>query len=253
MADSTSRSVALLRSVGGLLRRDPSLLLFALLLGGGVGLFIVAWAVLFAWLSPERAGLVLLLVFGLVLGISFITTFFRTAIVVATRAHLAGQPIGVATALSQAHEQGHVLAYWALFSATVTIVLSSQDSHGFIEALPRVVWWAATAFVLPAIVYKKLAIVGAIQESVQVLQRAWFEVVAGAFALVIVRGVFVLIGLVLLAGLPEAIASGTPLNAFRDVLLAVYFLSVVAISELVEQVYETLIYDWVTTGRDPAA
>ncbi len=241
------------------LRKDKELLLFPLISGlaligllatfvGGMflafgfgALFGGAWTWLF----------VVVMVAYYVLAF-FIGFFFNAAIIGAATVRLNGGNPTLADGLRIARENVGRILLWALFAATVAMILRAiQERLGFVGriiiGLVGIAWSLATYFVVPVLIYEKLGPWAAVKRSAHLFKSTWGETMVGGFTL---GGIFVLLGLAgLLAPVLGFVLGGVVGLVVGIVVLVVYWVALGLVASAASSILIAALYRYATTGR----
>ncbi|SFS54369.1 hypothetical protein SAMN04488556_1427 [Halostagnicola kamekurae] len=134
-----------------------------------------------------------LFMFYLVL--TFISTFFSTALVHASHDAFAGRQPDTYRSLILAKESVGSIFVWSVVSATIGVVLQLVGRRIQITSLLFSMAWAAmTFFIVPVIALEQPSIRGMLTRSGAAFKDAWGESAVGATGIGMVQGVIVLIG-----------------------------------------------------------
>ena len=221
MFDRLSRSWALVKASGSVLKEDKELLVFPLISSLASILVVACFALpLFGFgaldgLSGGRHGVVstAAYVIGFLFYLSqyFVIFFFNAALVGAAMMRLDGGNPTVGDGLRIASSKaGNILGY-AFIAATVGMLLRAiQERVGFIGRIITGIigagWTMATYLVVPVLVARDVGPVDAVKESATLLKKTWGENVIGQAGLGVA---FVLIQLaVVVFGVTLVIATG---------------------------------------------
>ena len=139
--------------------------------------------------------------FGVYVGISFLTAFSVAALSWATREVFAGRDPSVGAAFRAALGHTPALFGWAVISALVGVVLraieESSDVVGVIvSALLSLGWVALTYFVVPVIVFEDAGPTTMLQESGRLVRETWGESIGSEFGVGLVTILLMLPGVV---------------------------------------------------------
>lgn len=136
----------------------------------------------------------------------FVIVFFNTALVSCAIIRFRGGDPTVKGGLTAAMARLPQIFGWAVFSATVGLILKSIESRS--ESFGRIVtgligmaWSAVTYFVIPVIVVEKTGPVNAVKRSTAVLKKTWGEALTANFGIGVIAALFsVLAGIPLVLG-----------------------------------------------------
>lgn len=243
----------------GVLRKDKELLVFPLLsgltmilvLGGFVGgMFLTGGLEAFFQGSGYWMGIVLLFLYYLVS--FFIGIFFNAAIIGAAMIRLDGGNPTLADGLRVARENLGRIFLWALFAATVAMILRAiQQRAGIIGkiiiGLVGIAWSLATYFVVPVLVFEKLGPWAAVKRSASIFKSTWGETIVGGFSM---GGIFLLAGLAGLLPIILGILIGNVVSIVIGVLVAVvYWILLGLVASAASSILVAALYRFATTGR----
>jgi len=257
MSEALARSTALLKFAIDVIRRDRPILrypMFALLSAIGI---VFVFVHVERWLDPESIAGRFLLHLVANVAITFAAAFFHAALVQAMRTRFEGSPCDFAQAIAVAKARAPYLGHWALLTTGVVVLLHpfpGPESSWFIamvHPLPQITWWAATLFVVPVIVYKDLAPIPALRDSLQTFAKAWAETIMATFAIRLATTALVLLGVLLTEFLLHLVEPGTPAFGLIVVAFFTYLFVVISLSAAVHQIWTAAVYHWVSTGKRP--
>jgi uncharacterized protein DUF6159 len=177
---------ALARESLRVLRADKQLLLFPLLSGIASILVIASFAGAFfaSGLAGEKEPLNDLgawaLAFGFYFVNYFVIVFFNAALVACAMKRFGGGTPSLASGLRKARRRLGKIVAWALFAASVGVILRFiAERVGFVGriviALLGAAWTVATYFVVPVLVVEKLGPLDAARRSATIVKKAWGE------------------------------------------------------------------------------
>jgi hypothetical protein len=188
-----SESFAVLKSDTALMLLLPVFsglfcLLVSIAILGGAGLLFLApnFALTDAHRQPMSQGMwITLLLFYL--GNYFIIAFFNVALVSAASNRLAGGRASINEGLEVAWQRKGKIFQWALFSATVGIVLRMIEHRSawlgrFVAGLIGIGWTLASYFVVPVLAAEDVGPAEALQRSGELFRETWGEQVGGGSA-----------------------------------------------------------------------
>jgi uncharacterized protein DUF6159 len=243
----------------GVLRRDKELLLFPLISGlalvGLLAIFIggmfvtVGFGAAFGgdatWLFAGLMVVYYILSF-------FIAFYFNAAIIGAATIRLNGGNPTLSDGLRIASENIGRIFLWALFAATVAMILRAvQQRLGIlgkiIIGLVGVAWSLATYFVVPVLVYEKLGPWAAVKRSAHLFKTTWGETLVGGFSM---GAIFVLLGLAgILAPLLGFLIGGVVGLLVGVVVLVVYWIALGLVASAASSILIAALYRYATTGQ----
>lgn len=257
-----SRSWALVKASGAVLRQDKELLLFPLF--SAIAALLVAASFLIPLFTTgaferydeqtDNAGSMVIL-FLFYLSQYFVMFFFNAALVGAAMIRLEGGDPTVADGLRIARSRiVHIIGY-AGIAATVGLILRLiEERAGFIgrwiAGLLGVAFTVATFLAVPILVTSNAGPVQAVKESAALLKKTWGENIIGngGMGLIFLVGHIGVVGIGLLFVFLVAQA-GSP--ALIIAVTAVVVLSVIALSlvqSALQGVYSAALYRYATTG-----
>jgi hypothetical protein len=187
----------LMRSSWDVLKRDKELILFPLFSGIACLLvmasFIVPLVMTDAWRPPAGTETTAqkIVYYGILFAFYFCTyfviTFFNTAIIASAVRRMEGGEPTLATGFADAFSRIHLIAGWALVSATVGLVLRmieerSEKVGRFVAGLLGVAWTVTSYLVVPILVVERKGPFPALKQSASMLRRTWGEQIAGNFS-----------------------------------------------------------------------
>lgn len=243
----------------GVLRKDKELLVFPLLsgltmilvLGGFIGgMFLSGGLATFFQGSGYWMGIVLLFLYYLVS--FFIGIFFNAAIIGAAMIRLDGGNPTLGDGLRVARENLGRIFLWALFAATVAMILRAiQERAGIIGkiiiGLVGIAWSLATYFVVPVLVFEKLGPWAAVKRSASIFKSTWGETLVGGFSM---GGIFLLAGLAGLLPIILGVLLGGVVAIVTGVIVAVvYWILLGLVASAASSILVAALYRFATTGR----
>ncbi len=242
-----------------ILRQDKELLVFPLISGlililllatfvGGMFLavgFDAAFGGAWTWLT-----IVLTILFYIVS--FFLSFFFNAAIIGAATIRLEGGNPTVADGLRIARENVKRIFVWAIFAATVAMILRAiQERLGFLGkiviGLVGVAWSLATYFVVPVLIFEKLGPWAAVKRSAHIFKSTWGETIVGGFSM---GAIFVLLGLagLLIPILGFVLGGGLGL-VVGIIVLIVYWVILGLVASASRSILVAALYRYATTGK----
>lgn len=191
------RGYVLIRQSVTVLRKHPRLGLFPLVSGAAsVAFLALLLTPMFGVLAVDTSDTITLAVvggtlFGIYLGLSFISAFFTAGLVHQTRAVLAGEEPSLRAGVRGAWAVKGPLFLWSVISATVGVILdaiSSSDSivSQVLAAIFGVAWTLMTFFVVPVIVFEKPSIRRMFTRSAKTFKETFGETPIGLIGVTIV-------------------------------------------------------------------
>lgn len=241
------------------LRADKELLVFPLisglalllLLGAFIGgmFFTVGFGAAFGgsstWLS-----VVLMIIYYIVS--FFVGFFFNAAIIGAATIRLNGGNPTLADGLRIARENVGRIFLWAVFAATVAMILRAiQERLGFVGRIiigfVGIAWSLATFFVVPVLIYEKLGPWAAVKRSAHIFKSTWGETIVGGFSM---GAIFALLGLAgLLAPILGFVIGGVIGLLVGLVVVVVYWILLGLVASAANSILIAALYRYATTGK----
>jgi len=241
------------------LRKDKELLLFPLISGLALigilavfigGMFVtVGFGALFGGDSTWLFGILMVVYYIISFFVAF---FFNAAIIGAATIRLNGGNPTVGDGLRIASENIGRIFLWALFAATVAMILRAiQERLGFlgkiIIGLVGVAWSLATYFVVPVLVYEKLGPWAAVKRSAHLFKTTWGETLVGGFSM---GAIFVLLGLAgILAPILGFVLGGVVGLLVGVIVLVVYWIVLGLVASAASSILVAALYRYATTGK----
>lgn len=190
MFERFSRSWALIKASGDVLKQDKELMVFPLCSAIAsmllIASFVVPLVVTESWQQFEKDGAVLpwALMFVFYLIQYFIVFFFNAALVGAAMIRLDGGDPTVADGFRIARSKAGAILGYAAVAATVGLILRMiEERAGFIgrwiAGLLGVAFTVATFLTVPLLVSRDLGPLDAVKESADLLKRSWGENIIG--------------------------------------------------------------------------
>jgi hypothetical protein len=117
----------------------------------------------------------------------FVITFFNVGIVSCAVARMAGAEPTFGTGMRAALQRIHLIAGWALLSATVGLILKIIESYSkkvgrIVAGLLGAAWSIMTFLVVPVLVVENKGPFDALKESMTLLKKTWGTQVLGNFS-----------------------------------------------------------------------
>lgn len=252
------------------LKLDKELLIFPLLSGIACALVMATFAVpMFATGFLETLGkdnpageqatkiLGYVILFAYYVVSYFVIFFFNSALVACAIIRFKGGDPTLKDGLSAASSRLPQILGWAIFAATVGLILKGIESRS--EAIGRIVagligmaWSAVTYFVVPVIVVEKTGPIDAIKRSTAVLKKAWGESLAANFG---IGGITFLISLVafipIVLGIVALIAKQMMLGIIGIACGVVLLLVISLVSSALHAIIVGALYLYATEGKVP--
>jgi len=256
MFESITRSWNIVKKSFGVLMSEKKLLAFPVLS------LLALLALLASFIVPvfvfDNSMLFFPLLFLFYFASYFVAIFFNVALVHASGEKLEGRQVSINGSASFAFSKALNIAGWALFSATVGLILgmirSQSNSKGMGGIIVRIVasiigvaWSFATFLVVPVMVFENVGPLAAIKRSVELLKSTWSEQVWGTFSISGIIFLFYLpaigLGILLLM-----MGQGTLLMLLLPVLL-LYVALVFVLQGALEGIFTAELYKYAVTGK----
>ena len=241
------------------IKKDKELLLFPLLSGIFsaiiIGGFIAAMFTSGSMTELEE-GTIPYVYIGLMIvmyvAMYFIVIFFNAALIGCAMIRLEDGVPHLSDGFRIARENIGRIFVWALFAATVGLILRAiQEKVGFlgklIVGLVGIAWALATFFVVPVLIFEKLGPLKAMKRSAGIFRNVWGETMVGGLGLGLI---FFLAGLL---GIPMIIVGaliGGGTGAIAGLIVAViYWISLAIVASAANGVLVAALYRYATTGK----
>jgi hypothetical protein len=189
--------------------------------------------------------------------LTFISVYFMAGIMYAANIRLSGGDPTLGQALKGPSKQLGKIFLWALFAATVAVLLRAleaalRDRVGSLGAfifgsLAGAAWWMATYFALPVVLFEKTSVIKSLPRSTSLFRKRWGEGLIGEFGLGAVT--------MLLTALAIPIAFvgfllGGPFIVVGLVLAGIWVLIMAAVSPALSAIYKTALYRFAVEGEE---
>jgi hypothetical protein len=251
------RGWRLTKAAWALIRRDPTMILIALI-GAGCGLAGAAALLYFSgYLSSpthSRGDLALAAVIG-IYPMTFLSVFFNVALAGAAAASFDGRPIGVREALGISWRRLGRIAQWSLLAAGVGLLLEQIASRipgaGRLASwLLGAAWSLATIFAVPLLALEGAGPLETAKESVHLIKSKWGEGVTG-LAGIGVWTVFALIPVGILFGVGLSVRNHDATLSAALIAIAVGAILLVSAASLAtQQVFSVALYRYASGAPD---
>jgi cytochrome c biogenesis protein CcdA len=131
----------------------------------------------------------------------FVITFFNVGIVSSAVVGMAGGTPSFSGGIQAAMKRIHLIAGWALVSATVGLLLKLIESYNrkfgrFISGLLGAAWTILTFLVVPVLVVENKGPIDALKESASLLKKTWGTQVVGNFSFGLIFALLFLPGMI---------------------------------------------------------
>lgn len=184
----------------------------------------------------------------------FIVIFLNVALVGVANSRLSGGTWTIADGLSLAAARAFTILKWAVFAATVGMVLRWISERvgllgKIVVAIVGLTWSLATYFVVPILAFEDLGPIDAVKRSSKLFKQTWGERVVAGLSFGMVFGLAIIGGFgawfFALITFSRSIAA---LILFSLLLLA-YIQIVVAISSATASIFNVALYRYALTGK----
>ena len=204
--------------------------------------------------------------FATYFGLAIITTFFNTCVVYTTRVRLSGGDATFWQSVTFAFSRIGRIASWSLIAASVGLLLSMLENAArkgkgagaillmMLRGMLSMAWNVVTLFVVPAMVYRDLGPIDAIQSSMETLRNTWGESLARHYGMGLATFVFILPGIVGAMLILFALSSGLSVGLGVAMLgvVGLYLLGVALVFNVANAVFNTALYHYATSQQVPA-
>jgi hypothetical protein len=179
----------------------------------------------------------------------FVITFFNTAIVACAVGRMAGADPTVAGGIGEAMKRIHLIAGWALLSATVGMILRMIEERSgkvgrLIAGLMGTAWTITTFLVVPILVVENKGPFAALSQSTRLLRKTWGEQLVGNFSFGLVFTLLALpaIGLIVLGGYAWASAHNGPAAVMCIAIAVIYMIVLSLIQSALQAIFQAAVY-----------
>ena len=178
----------------------------------------------------------------------FVITFFNTALTSCAITRMAGGEPSFSAGLGAAFSRIHLIAGWALVSATIGLVLRmiaerSKRIGAIVAMLLGGAWSLITYLVVPVIVVENKGPIAALKESTSLLKKAWGDQITGNFSFGII---FFLLGLPGYAMICAIYMGAAPSSGTVTLVLiglsVVYLICLALISSVLQSIFQAAVY-----------
>ncbi len=173
----------------------------------------------------------------------FVVVFFNMALMHCAKLYFDGEEVSVSKGLQFSVSRLGAILSWALFAATVGMVLKIiQDNVGWlgkiIVGLVGFVWGISTFFVVPVIAYEKLSPVDALKKSANIMKEKWGDTLVANFSISLVGFVFFA-----LVGITGAVVSAMVNEQAGIVLFVAGFLLIALVMSALNSIFISAMYN----------
>jgi hypothetical protein len=256
MFDKITYTWELMGASWQVLKKDKEIIFFPLLSGICCLLLLASLAVpllVSDWRPPDemtRADQVLYyaVLFVFYFCNYFIITFFNVAIVACAVSRMAGGDPTFSGGLNEAFKRIHLIAGWALVSATVGLILRmiedrSEKIAAIVAGILGMAWTVMTFLVVPVLVVENKGPIDALKESTRLLKHTWGEQIIGNFSFGLLFFLLGIPGFALVAiGLFVIGADQLPLMIGCIALGIAYFLILSLIQSALQAIFQAAVY-----------
>jgi hypothetical protein len=257
-----SRSWALIKASGAVLRQDKELLLLPFFSAIATLLVIASFALpliltgALERMNPDSQATYLVFAFVFYLVQYFIIFFFNSALVGAAMIRLDGGDPTVRDGLRIASSRVVQIIGYAAIAATVGLILRMIEERlgiigRWIAGLFGIAFTIATFLTVPILVSRDIGPVDAVKESAMLLKKTWGENIIGNAGMGVVFFLFYL-GVIVIGGLVVAGAAqtgSTPLILIVVGLAVVAFIGLALVQAALQGVYSAALYRYATDGN----
>jgi hypothetical protein len=194
------------------------------------------------------------------LPLTLVTTFFNVAFLHVVNEHLDGREVPLLAGLRYALSRLGAIVMWSLLATFVGLIFNALQNLRGGEIIGRLVGWLgglawalATFFVVPALVYDRAGVRGAMRRSASTFKKRWGEQATGQ--IVIGAG----FGLAMIPGIIAASVAGALFGAGNTqggvaaaVIAGVLIVPLIAASTAVSELFGLVVYRQSMTGALPA-
>jgi Family of unknown function (DUF6159) len=236
------------------LKRDPKLLIFPLLSGICCMIVMASFAMaaivgghLHLPQTPAEKVIHWAALFCFYFVNYFLITFFNAGIVACAVSRMAGGEPTIAGGFREALSRIHLIAAWALLSATVGVVLriiggNSGKFGRIVTAILGAGWSILTFLVVPVLVVENKGPVEAFKTSTQLLRKTWGERLIGNFSFGLVFFLLLIPGFVgVFTGMATLVHSAT-LGGLVLLFSFLYFIVLALIHSALVSIFQAAIY-----------
>lgn len=184
----------------------------------------------------------------------FIVIFLNVVLVGVANSRLSGGTWTISDGLSLAAARAFTIFKWAVFAATVGMILRWISERvgllgKLVVALVGLTWSLATYFVVPILAFEDLGPIDAVKRSSKLFKQTWGERVAAGLSFGTIFGVAIIGGFG--AWFFALITFSRSLAAiiFFSLLLLAYLQIVIAISSATASIFNVALYRYALTGK----
>jgi len=184
--------------------------------------------------------------------IYFVGIFFNAAIIGCAMIRLEGGMPNLKDGFRIGRENIRRILAWALFAATVGLVLRAiQERAGIIGKIIigfiGVAWALGTFFVVPVLIFEKVGPIDAMKRSASLFRKSWGETLAGSIGLGLI---FLLAGLLGILAIIVGFAVGGVTGLIVGLVVAfIYWIALAIVASAAQSVLVAALYRYATTGE----
>lgn len=268
MAGKLATSWALSKQTLEVLKQDKQLVIFPLMSSIACLLVIASFAVPIwattdfqqlqkdpnAWKSPAHYAVL----FAFYLVNYFVIAFFNSGLVACAMNRFNGEDASVEAGLKAAARRFPQILGWAIFAATVGMVLRAISERAgivgkIVIGLIGLVWTVATYFVVPVLVVEGVGPIEAVKRSAGIIRKTWGESLITNLGLGALSLLCFLVALVPLAiGIGLTIVSQSAVPVLVGVGVTLVFLVLAAlVTSTLQVILQAALYRYAATGLIP--
>jgi hypothetical protein len=242
------------------LKRDKAMILFPLFSGIACLLVLLSFAAPFilvylpalkgslGHLTPQQRLFGWAYLFSFYFANYFVITFFNVGIVACAVVRMAGDEPTLGTGLRAATRRLHLIAGWALVSATVGLILKLIESYSkkfgrIIAGILGAAWSIMTFLVVPVLVVENKGPVDALKESLTLLKKTWGTQLIGNFSFGLIF-VLLMLPAFLVIGFSVYLMSAASATLGLTVLglAIIYILALALIQSALHSIFQAAVY-----------
>lgn len=182
----------------------------------------------------------------------FIVTFFNTGLVTCANIRLNGGDPTFKDGMDNAKKHVSKIFLWALFAATVGIILQiisdkSKWLGKLVVSLLNLTWSLATFFIVPVLIFENYNVFDSLKQSGSLFAKTWGENVVGQISMSLFFGLLSILGIIPLI---VAIVVGDGLFILLSfVLMIAFWIILGVISASLNGIFKTALYNYAKTGQ----
>ncbi len=273
ITDTFSRSWDIAKKTFSVINKDKEILAFpilssvfsVILFAFMVVPFLMTFTVQAAGYDNAGSVMFYIVMFVFYLSISFIATFFSVATVYCAKRRFSGEDPKFMDGIKAAFSRIHLIFLWSIVSATAGLIIQAIEDAarkqknailkvvmGMIAGIVGMAWSVVVIFVVPAMVFENIGPFEALKRSVSTIKKTWGESLIRHYGLGMAQLAVTLIGILVL-GIPGILLlfSVPALGAAFLGLLVIYLVVISLVFTTANQVYNTALYIYASTGKVP--